>query len=287
MAVEIVVPPLSQTMDSLVILEWFKKIGDPVAKGETLFTVETDKATLEVESPASGILKSILAQAGEEVKVRSIIGSIAEPGEVLDEIADPEIVSSPQSSHPATRPLDVPLPQIVAAGPAGETLSPERLNRLFSSPRARQRAWLEGISLEELRGRGTGPEHSIVERDVETYLESKKSLPRATPLARRMAEANGVNLTQLIPEGAGRTIKKADVEMAISSKVDGATTSPAATTPAPGTQVGDASAQPVVLTPTRKTIARRMLGSHQTTARRLLTWLKQMQPGWSSCASAY
>ena len=135
MAVEILVPPLSQTMDTLVIVEWLKKIGDPVTKGETLFTVETDKATLEVESPASGILKSILAQAGEEVKVRSIIGSIAEPGEVLDEIADPEIVRHHSQASQPTRPLDIPRPQMVASGPAGEALSPERLNRLFASPR--------------------------------------------------------------------------------------------------------------------------------------------------------
>src|SRR5713101_4707040 len=51
MAIDIVVPPLSQTSDTLVLTAWLKKVGDRVSKGEALFEVETDKATLEVESP--------------------------------------------------------------------------------------------------------------------------------------------------------------------------------------------------------------------------------------------
>ena len=85
MPIDIVVPPLSQTLDTLVIVEWLKQVGDPVVKGEALLTVETDKATLEVESPASGILSSVSAGSGEEVKIKSVIGSIAEAGRVTND----------------------------------------------------------------------------------------------------------------------------------------------------------------------------------------------------------
>jgi pyruvate/2-oxoglutarate dehydrogenase complex dihydrolipoamide acyltransferase (E2) component len=59
MPVEILVPPLSQTMDTLVLREWVKKVGDPVVKGEILYRVETDKATLEIEAPATGTILHI------------------------------------------------------------------------------------------------------------------------------------------------------------------------------------------------------------------------------------
>ena len=91
MTVDVHAPPLSQTADTLVIVEWLKQVGDPVTRGEILFKVETDKAVLEVESPASGTLSAILASAGEEVKVRSVIGSIAEAGEIVGESSSPGI----------------------------------------------------------------------------------------------------------------------------------------------------------------------------------------------------
>jgi pyruvate dehydrogenase E2 component (dihydrolipoamide acetyltransferase) len=218
MAVNILVPPLSQTLDTLVIVEWKKQVGDPVVKGEALLTVETDKATLEVESPATGVLSGVYAGPGEEVKIKTVIGSIAEPGESV--------------------------PAVKAIGPEGEPLPPERQKRIFASPRARQFAQLKGVSLVELGGSGTGPGHMIVERDVSAYLERQEAKPKVTPLARRMAEAAGVDLAQVMPSKPGETIKKADIEASLQKS----------------------AAQAVGLTPIRKTIARRMLDSHLNTA---------------------
>jgi pyruvate dehydrogenase E2 component (dihydrolipoyllysine-residue acetyltransferase) len=218
MTVNILVPPLSQTLDTLVIVEWKKQVGDPVVKGEALLTVETDKATLEVESPATGVLNSVYAGPGEEVKIKSIIGSIAEPEEAV--------------------------PTVRATGPEEEPLSPERQRRVFASPRARQLAQLKDVPLAELEGVGTGPGQMIVERDVTAYLEQQEAKPRVTPLARRMAEVAGVDLTQLIPSKPGETIKKADIEASIRKS----------------------TAHEISLTPIRKTIARRMQDSHQKTA---------------------
>lgn len=255
MSVNVLVPPLSQTMDTLVIVEWLKKIGDPVTKGEILFTVETDKATLEVESPATGILSSVLAGAGDEVKVRSIIGIIAEPGEAFEE-ALTSVDNSLNENYPpgpGAPPSTDRQQTINVTGPKGEPLPPERINRLFASPRARQLAQLKGIPLVELRGSGTGPRQLIVERDVSAYIERQKARPRVTPVARRMAEMTGVDLSKVVPAKPGTAITKADVETSL-HEGSGAPAS------------AQSSFQAIRLTPTRKTIARRMHESHQITA---------------------
>ena len=243
MTVEIFAPPLSQTADTLVIIEWLKRVGDPVTKGEVLFKVETDKAVLEVESPASGTLSAILAGAGEEVKVKSVIGSIAESGEAIVEI--PGIKSMSEKSPS-------PKPASTAVGPRGEVLPLERQKRLFASPRARQLAAHKGVPLEELREPGTGPGGLIVERDVNAFLELRRATPRVTPLARRMAEANGVDLAKVVPARPGAAITKADIEASAGAGDE-----------APESAV---TATAIRLTPTRRTIAHRMLDSHQITA---------------------
>ena len=74
MAVDIIVPPLSQTMDTVHLVGWLKGVGDRVEKGEPLFVIETDKANLDIEAPASGVLQQVFAEPGAEVKVRSAIG---------------------------------------------------------------------------------------------------------------------------------------------------------------------------------------------------------------------
>ena len=68
MAVDVLVPPLGQTVDTMTLVQWYKADGDSVSKGEPLFVIETDKANLDIEAPASGVLRSITAQAGDEVK---------------------------------------------------------------------------------------------------------------------------------------------------------------------------------------------------------------------------
>ena len=240
MSIEIIVPPLSQTMDSLILVEWLKNIGDPIEKGENLFRVETDKATLEVESPASGYLEEILAQPGSEIKIRSIIGKIST-----------EPVSNVQTA------IDQPQ----WTGPNGEPLPPERLNRIFASPRARGLAEKEGVDLSKITP--SGPQAMIVERDVRAFLDQQRHLPRITPVAKRVAEEAGLDIAAIKEQSLpAQVIRRADVESIIQEAAK--TTKPAAETPAiPKTT------QP--LTATRKTIAKRMLESHQTTAPFTLT----------------
>lgn len=255
MAIDIIVPPLSQTMDSLVLVAWVKKIGDPVVKGETLYQVETDKATLEVEFPATGILKEILAEAGAEVLVRSKIGVIAvgendtniQPGAVAT-LAHGSVVSP--AKNQATK--------------VATTDENARAGRILASPRARNLAKAEGISLEQVKA--SGPQGMIVERDIRATLDAKKlqtkaPVERVTPLARRMAEAVGVDLETVSQGHSGTVIKRSDIEAALQSQEKG---SPPVAVVAPVALPG--KGHPVALTSLRKTIARRMHDSHLATA---------------------
>ncbi len=81
MAIEVVIPMLGVTVEKGKVIKWLKNEGDPVEKGESIFVVEADKVTTEVESPASGILAKIILLPGEEVPVLSVIAIITEAGE--------------------------------------------------------------------------------------------------------------------------------------------------------------------------------------------------------------
>src|SRR4051812_46815592 len=85
MPVDVLVPPLAATTDTLVLVEWYRQEGEAVTKDEPLFAVETDKATLDVEAPASGILRRVCAQPGAEVAALSRIAIISAPGEEVED----------------------------------------------------------------------------------------------------------------------------------------------------------------------------------------------------------
>ncbi|MEL7643618.1 MAG: biotin/lipoyl-containing protein, partial [bacterium] len=80
---DVVMPKLGLNMTEGLLVEWLKKEGDPVKKGDLLFSVETDKITTEAEANVGGMLAKILVAAGETVPVRTVVGLITAPGETL------------------------------------------------------------------------------------------------------------------------------------------------------------------------------------------------------------
>jgi pyruvate dehydrogenase E2 component (dihydrolipoamide acetyltransferase) len=201
MAVDVLMPPLSQTLDTMVLVEWLKRPGEPVAKGEPLLLVESDKATLEVESPASGVVGALLVEAGEEVPIKARIAVIEQPGA---QIAPPAGVA------PAA-----PAPTQVSAAPRPP---PARATRIFASPRARRLAAELGVELAVLTA--SGPDGLIVERDVRAALErqsdARTPAPRVkvSPVAARVAAAHELDAAALAPPEGGR-VRRADVEHAV------------------------------------------------------------------------
>jgi len=170
MAEEVVAPPVSMTADEVTLVTWYKREGEAVKKGEPLFAVETDKAVLDIEAQVSGVLRRVVAQEGETVKVLGVIALIADPDEPLPELAPIRTITEKDArSH---RPV---LP------PAARRPKTDQGARIFVSPRARRLALEKGVALEGLTP--TGPEGAIVERDVRTYLETAVS---AGPVIRRV-----------------------------------------------------------------------------------------------------
>src|SRR5579872_406146 len=107
MAKEVVMPALGMAQDTGTLIQWLKAPGDTVRKGEPLMEIETDKATVEVEAPASGILSSVTAHPGDVVPVGQTIALILAPGEAVPKASTTPIAISPAMVGPvAATPIE-------------------------------------------------------------------------------------------------------------------------------------------------------------------------------------
>jgi pyruvate dehydrogenase E2 component (dihydrolipoamide acetyltransferase) len=191
MPVDILVPPLSQTSDSLHLLEWLKKPGDKVVKGEALFTVETDKASLEVEAPESGTLFEVYAEPQTDIAVRSVIGKILREGEIFPQKLESDKAEE-QTFHEKMIP-DVNSKREEQKTPADSSST----KRLFVSPRARKLAYENNLDLS--KAVPTGVRGILVERDARllmgkvqftTKTESSPMSHIRQVIAKRMLESH-------------------------------------------------------------------------------------------------
>src|SRR5664280_331753 len=103
MATPIIMPKFGQMTEESAIVEWLKKEGDKIAKGDILFTVETDKSVMEVESFEAGTLLKIAVKPGVSVPVQSTVGFLGKPGEAIPEITAPA-PAAPKPEAPASAP---------------------------------------------------------------------------------------------------------------------------------------------------------------------------------------
>ena len=233
MAAEFTMPQLGLTMTEGTVLNWLKSVGDPVALGDILVEVETEKVNYEVESTLEGVLLEILVPAGDIAKVKAPIAVIGQPGEKVEKSV-PEPVAS---SVPAESDLPASDPEPAAGAGSGEAGG-----RIKASPIAKRLAREANIELGNLKG--TGPDGRIVERDVRQYLEEGKV--KASPLAAKIATENRIDLSSIQKD---ERIMKEDV---LAHMAQGTSE----TTPAPSVK------EP--LTGMRKIIAERMSMSWQT-----------------------
>lgn len=188
MATNVILPALGMSQDTGKIVQWLKTEGEPVAKGEPLVEIETDKATVEIEAPADGMLTRVSAVAGDDVPVGNVIAIILAAGEV----------------SPA-----------VEVQPSVETNQQSALNRA-PSPLASRIAAEHNLDLNQVKSAGK----RIQKADVLTYLQDQEkavatsSSPRltmASPKARRLAAEQGRDLVALKGSGPGGAVLAADV----------------------------------------------------------------------------
>ncbi len=159
MPLEIVMPKLGLTMTEGVIIEWKKREGDQVTRGEILFVLETEKVTYEVESPEDGILGRILSGEKETVPVGKVVAHLLKPGESVSQLEHVAVVLPKE--RPSSKPAEVP-----------ETWRPSQTQtasdeRAKASPYAKTIARAQGVDLRSLKG--TGPEGLIIAEDVERH----------------------------------------------------------------------------------------------------------------------
>lgn len=182
MAEIIRMPRLSDTMEEGNIIGWLKKVGDPVASGDILAEVETDKATMELESFHDGYLLYISVEEGP-VPVNDVLAVIGKKGEDYK-----AILASEQESDASSAPKPTSTPSTAASQNGGTTVeeAPQPAvtadtQRIKSSPLAKSMAAREGIDLATVTGTGEGGR--IVKRDIENYASRGSQAPAHIPSA--------------------------------------------------------------------------------------------------------
>jgi len=202
MAKEIKLPQLGQTMEEGTIVNCLVKVGDEVKKGDVIFEVETDKATLEMESPADGFVKHVLAQVDQTLLVGASMMVLGEkdedvPQSFVDSLLGVE--STPTAAAGPSPAASTPIPEATQAGPTPA----KPTGRIMASPRAKKLAVQLGVDLIALTG--TGPAGKITEADIRKAAETKPastakptSAPTATAAEATLGSTVAVNRLQRI-----------------------------------------------------------------------------------------
>jgi len=156
MATSVVMPALEMAQETGRIVSWLKKEGEAISKGDPLLEVETDKAVVEIEATADGVLAGIKSHDGDVVTVGVTIAWIVAPGEVPP--------AELPSAAPAARKTSEPASSHPTAAPAKETPASSGEGATRISPKARRLAEERGLDIRHIRG--TGPDGSITSEDV-------------------------------------------------------------------------------------------------------------------------
>jgi len=248
MATEIRVPQLGESIVEATIDEWLKQEGDPVSIGDPLVSLETDKVSVEVGAEVAGVLASIKAQQGEDVKIGDVIGTIETNGQAPKEEAPKE--EAPKDEAPKDEAPDEEAPEEEAeAEPPPE-----------SEPEAKEAA---------------------PEADGQT----KKA--QVTPVARRLAADKGVDPADVSGSGPDGKVRREDVEAHLARQEETEETpkrkpeappeKPAEQPQAPAAPAADRPEERVRMSRRRRTIARRLVEAQQTAA--ILTTFNEIDMG--------
>lgn len=218
MATEVKIPTPDQTTEEVRIVKWRKAVGDHVNKGDIVLEIETDKAVLEVEAMASGVLLQQLHAEEDMVPVGKVVGLIGAKGDSV--IQAVRKAPAPQFSDEFTAPPPAKQPPAVKASPVARKLA-------------------DKLSVDLAEVLGSGPGGKIVRQDVEKFAASVVSAEKeaagrilASPSARRLVRELGVDLREVTGTGPEGRITSADVK-----KFADAAKPASAVGPQPGTTV--------------------------------------------------
>ena len=223
MITKVMMPKLSEAMETGKVIKWLKKEGDPVKGGDLLVEVETDKANVEIEAFGAGVLRKIVVGEGGTVPVGEMIGVIADPTEDISSLATASTKPAPPAAAPAPAAKPAPAPAAAPAtagplpametyqsvpattavvpmapaaaaapGPAAAAPAPAG-GRVKASPLARKIAGQTGVDLQLIQG--TGPGGRIIRRDV----EAAQGAPRPAGVPAGAPQPAGVPRPTAVP----------------------------------------------------------------------------------------
>jgi len=189
MPIPILMPALSPTMETGTLSKWLVKEGDTITSGDVLAEIETDKATMEVESIDEGrVAKIFVAEGTEEVPVNQMIAVLLEDGEdesALEGFSAGGAVTTPAKAD-ASEPAATPVPETQQPAPAASTQSAAKV---FASPLAKRLAQQNNLDLAQISG--SGPNGRIVKRDIEAAIADGGAASSAAPAPSAIALAAG------------------------------------------------------------------------------------------------
>ena len=240
---------VGMNMTEGIVEEWCVADGERVEKGELVYRLETEKVNLDVDAEASGVVKHIVPE-GVPMKPGDVVGYIYEARESVPDILPraPGSAAAGLAAGPGA-PAGVPAP--AAPAPSGSAGGDGRLR---SSPAARRLS--RELNVEIAAVNGTGPGGRIVEADVQAAAAAAPppaKAPASSPMARKLARELGVDLGRVTGTGPGGRITREDVEQAASH-------------PAAAPEFAPAGDRTIPVRAMRRTIAKRMYESLQTSA---------------------
>jgi pyruvate dehydrogenase E2 component (dihydrolipoamide acetyltransferase) len=252
MATKVHMEALSPTMEEGQLVRWLKQEGDAVSEGDVLAEIETDKATMELVARGSGVLQGVKLKEGETAPVGEVIAVIGEEGEAAGEVGEPAAdEKEAAAAEPAERGSEQP----------GRPEAQESKTPAAEGTGAAETEAAAGAQETAQVERGAPPEPAGDGRERQGADRVK-----ASPLARRLAEEAGLELSAVEGTGPGGRITKRDIEAAVQeggarAEAPGAEAPRAeAAAPAPAVEVGPDSEE-VPVTQMRKAIARRLVQS--------------------------
>ncbi len=188
----IVMPKLGLTMTKGNLVKWFKAEGDEIKKGESIFSVETDKLTNDIEAPCNGILRKIIVESGTK-EVLEPVGIIAGADEDISELLAKASVTSELKDNSQGTNNQKKKEEIVEKKPV------KQKGRVKASPKAKRLAKDEGINIRLVEG--TGPGGVIKEEDVLNYIEKQSETTnqkvKTSPTADKVAKDLGVDINKI------------------------------------------------------------------------------------------
>jgi 2-oxoglutarate dehydrogenase E2 component (dihydrolipoamide succinyltransferase) len=230
MAIDVVMPQMGESIAEGTVSRWIKKVGEKVDRDEPLLEISTDKVDAEIPSPAAGTVAEILVQEGQTVPVNSVVARIATEGEAAAPSAPEKPAAAPQPPPPPPAPSQPPPPP--AAAPAEQ------------------------------------PSNQATEQPEPDDLESRRRT-KSSPLVRKIARENNVDISQLQGTGISGRVTKNDILEFIDGGQAPAPVPPQAAPRTGGAPVLQKSGDRITLEPLsvmRKKIAQHMIASKQTSA---------------------